>query len=602
MTRIAALLLAFTASVASDPDAKLDPWLASALHRETRAPFLVRFDTSESLRSRLAASSAAADAKRGVYESLTARSRSAQARVRTWLDTLGIPYRSLYIVNALRLEGDLALARSLAARPEVARIVGDPLVFRVEAWEEPPASPQESAEWGVSAVHAPQVWSTDGAMGQGIVVASADTGVDWTHPALRPQYRGWDGSVATHDYNWHDPVGNLAAPFDDHGHGTHTTGTMVGDDGAGNQVGVAPRARWIGCRNMNAGWGSPSLYLECIQFFLAPWPRGGDPETDGNPALAPDIVNNSWGCPPDEGCDPDTLAGGFVALQAAGILAVVSAGNSGPSCSSVDVPPPIYEEGFVVGATTSSGRLADYSSRGPVAVDGSGRLRPDIAAPGSSVRSSTRGGAYGYSSGTSMAGPHVAGSAALLWSARPHLRERLDLTRCLLTRSAGPVTLAAPQACGGTDGSTRPNNLFGWGLVDPYAALHALPDDDGDGIGDACDCNASDGTAFASPSEVRGVGFDAGGTTLRWVSMALEFGSGTRYELVRGALAELRSQGTIAGAECLAASLLPAAFTDAQVPGPGDGFYYVIRARNACGEGGWGSTGTGAPREHAECP
>ena len=98
-----------------------------------------------------------------------------------------------------------------------------------------------------------------------------------------------------------------AVPIDDHDHGTHTTGTMIGDDGGSNLTGVAPGAKWIGCRNMNAGNGQPSTYIACMEYFLAPWPHGGDPETDGRPEYSPHIINNSWGCPPSEGCDAGTL-------------------------------------------------------------------------------------------------------------------------------------------------------------------------------------------------------------------------------------------------------------------------------------------------------
>src|SRR6185369_4805387 len=154
-----------------------------------------------------------------------------------------------------------------------------------------------------------------------------------------------------------------------------------------------------------------------------PFPHGGDPETDGDPAKAPNIVNNSWECPPSEGCDPFVLRASFAALRAAGILAVGGAGNSGPACSTVATPPAIYDdETFVVGATDMSIFLASFSSRGPVTIDGSGRLRPDVVAPGVLVRSSVRGGFYSHLSGTSMASPHAAGTAALLYSVKPQLK------------------------------------------------------------------------------------------------------------------------------------------------------------------------------------
>ena len=74
--------------------------------------------------------------------------------------------------------------------------------------------------------------------------------------------------------------------------------TLV-NEGA-NQIGVAPGAQWIGCRNMDQGWGTPATYMECFEFFLAPYPIGQTP-AEGEPALAPDVINNSWGCPPREG-------------------------------------------------------------------------------------------------------------------------------------------------------------------------------------------------------------------------------------------------------------------------------------------------------------
>lgn len=121
-------------------------------------------------------------------------------------------------------------------------------------------------EWNLQLVGADQVWAL-GATGQGVVIGGQDTGYDWDHPALIEQYRGWDGLSADHNYNWHDAIHSNSGfndcgadspePCDDNRHGTHTMGTMVGDDGAGNQVGMAPGAEWIGCRNMDEGVGTP---------------------------------------------------------------------------------------------------------------------------------------------------------------------------------------------------------------------------------------------------------------------------------------------------------------------------------------------------------
>src|SRR4030095_5995068 len=152
-----------------------------------------------------------------------------------------------------------------------------------------------------------------------------------------------------HDFNWHDSVHsgggscgpNSPQPCDDDGHGTHTMGTAVGDGGMGNQIGMAPGAKWMGCRNMNEGVGTPASYTECMEFFLAPYPVNGTP-AQGNPDLAPDVTTNSWGCTADEGCSPGTLQAAVEAQRAAGILMVVAAGNSGPGCSTVDDPPSLF--------------------------------------------------------------------------------------------------------------------------------------------------------------------------------------------------------------------------------------------------------------------
>ena len=422
---------------------------------------------------------------RAVYDALRAVARRAQAPLRAELDTLGVPYRSFYIVNMLAVRGDASLAQLVATRPDVARLEANPAV-RID----PPVSESElglrpgvatSIEWGVERIRADDVWAL-GHTGQAIVVAGQDTGYDWDHPALKAQYRGWGGTVASHDYHWHDAIhgddphtvpGNPCGfdspvPCDDDGHGTHTMGTMVGDDGAGNQIGVAPGARWIGCRNMEQGWGTPATYAECFEFFLAPYPFGGDPLNDGDPSRAPHVINNSWSCPSSEGCDVTSLRAVVENVRTAGIVVVVSAGNEGyDGCGTVDAPPALHDASFTIGATVSSDGIASFSSRGPVAADGSNRPKPDVSAPGVNVRSSVPGGGYGFKSGTSMAAPHVSGLVALLWSAAPHLVGDVDATEKLIQETARPTM---SDSCGG-DADGYPNNVYGWGIVDALAAV-----------------------------------------------------------------------------------------------------------------------------------
>jgi subtilisin family serine protease len=232
---------------------------------------------------------------------------------------------------------------------------------------------------------------------------------------------------------------------------------------------MAPGAKVIGCRNMDQGWGSPATYLECFDFFLAPYPVNGTP-AQGDPGQAPDVTNNSWSCPGDEGCNAQTLWEAVRVQRAAGIMTVVAATNDGAlGCSSIAEPPAIYAEAYTVGALdTGTDAIAKFSSRGPVTIDGSYRRKPDISAPGTDTRSSTRDGGYGFSSGTSMAAPHAAGAVALLWSAHPAYRNEITLTELLLNQSARHIS---STACGSSD---WPNNTFGYGQLDVAAAVNAV--------------------------------------------------------------------------------------------------------------------------------
>ena len=457
---------------------KIASWVMEHTANGQQAEFFVVLTDQADL-SQAANLHTKAEKGRFVYNALLNKAQTTQGPIIRWLAGRGLEYTPFYIVNMVLVKGTRQVAEALAARPDVARIEGNPHIQnhfpQPESVEEAPPSLQRPAtvEPGINYTHAPQVWSL-GFTGQDIVVASADTGVRWTHNALKPHYRGWDGQNADHDYNWHDsihdsvgnPCGNDSPfPCDDVAHGSHTTGTMIGDDGAGNQIGMAPGAKWIGCRNMNQGDGTPARYIECMQWFLAPTRIGGG---DPDPTKAPDITNNSWECPASEGCSFDTLQAAVEAQAAAGIMMVSAAQNSGPSCSTVQNPPGIYEATYTAGAlNTGTDNIASFSSRGPVTSDGSNRIKPDITAPGTGTRSSTNASDTSYAnfSGTSMATPHIAGAMALLWSAIPSLRHQLTASRDALNNSA--VFISSTQC--GTAGP--PNNVYGWGRVDILAAV-----------------------------------------------------------------------------------------------------------------------------------
>ena len=317
--------------------------------------------------------------------------------------------------------------------------------------------------WGLTRIGADRVWSELGVRGEGIVVGQSDTGAQWDHPELRDTYRGRDGA---HDYNWFDPWHHTTAPTDIGGHGTHTLGTILGQS-----VGVAPGAEWYGCVNLARNLANPALYADCMQFMLAPFPLGGDPLSDGDPARGAHVINNSWGCPDLEGCDPNALVDAVRALRAAGVFVVTSAGNDGDACGSIAHPISLYDESFSVGAIDSTGRIASFSSRGPVTVDGSSRVKPDIMAPGVGVLSAYPGSTYSSAGGTSMAGPHIVGVVALMWSANPDLIGDIDRTEQILIETAQEYDYARHgyPTCG--ESGATPNNAVGYGLVDAYAAV-----------------------------------------------------------------------------------------------------------------------------------
>ncbi len=348
-----------------------------------------------------------------------------------------------WIFNGLALrDATPALIRTVAARADVAVVRLD----HRRTWLRPPNVTTQakfantiSPTWGIAQIRAPLVWSALQLTGSGVVVASMDTGVDWLHPALREQYRGYDPKgFSHHEGNWFDATGGGALyPVDGHGHGTHVMGIMVGSGG----IGVAPGAQWISARVLNgAGIGYDSWIHAGFQWILAP---GGDP------AKAPAIVNNSWG---NDAGGVAIFQDDIAALRAGGILPIFAAGNKGPVPNTVGSPASL-PGAFAVGASDEDDEVANFSSRGPSPW---GDVRPQIVAPGVNIRSSMPGGTYQAKEGTSMAAPLVAGTVALLRSAKPGLT--ITETAMVLTRTAVPLTV------------TRPNNDSGWGRLDAYAA------------------------------------------------------------------------------------------------------------------------------------
>lgn len=437
---------------------------------------------------------------RFVYDALRAAAAKSQKDLIASLTANNLSFHPYYVTNMVTVENATPdLVAELAARPDVEHVSGNPQVKMQHIVNYPAAKIQQTGPDNLETIGAKRVWNELGVRGENIVVAGQDTGVQWDHPGLKAAYRGTNpDGTANHDYNWHDavqkPVGppnvakcpyNGAAPCDDEGgegvgHGTHTMGTMVGNGGPGNEVGVAPKAQWIACRNMDNGMGRPNLYIECFEFFLAPYKFGANPMTEGDPSKAPNVMNNSWGCPVEEGCEGDEIKPVLQAMSAAGIMVVASAGNSGPGCSTVQDPPAWHSaDTFSVGALDHrTGVIAGFSSRGPSLRDG--ELGPDVSAPGVQIRSTVPGGGYADTiggiypwSGTSMAGPHVAGVVALIWSAKPSLIGKIEETSELIRKTADAKTIET-ESCGGVAGTAIPNNTYGYGMINAFKAVSAV--------------------------------------------------------------------------------------------------------------------------------
>lgn len=428
-----------------------------------------------------------------VYHTLRNTALATQGPLVDFLQSKKVRFRQFYIENMIAVENPTTeLVNALAVRQDIARIMGNPNVkLKLPVSKGILTTHAAGPEQNLVRIGAAKAWETYHVRGEGIVVAGQDTGVQWDHPALINQYRGKSSKGVDHNYNWHDAIHgpsrsnhtfsrcgyDTQVPCDDFGHGTHTMGTIVGDDGKGNQIGVAPKAQWMACKNMDNGVGTPASYIECFEFFLAPYPLSGNPLKDGEPSKAPHVINNSWGCDKNEGCKGDEILPSLEAMKKAGIFVVASAGNDGPSCATIDAPPAWHS-----GLTLSVGafdhrndKIAFFSSRGPSSFDGG--PGPNISAPGVTIRSSVPGNRYesGMWSGTSMAGPHVVGATALLWSFNKSLIGNIDQTISIIEKSAEPKTTT--ENCGGTPGSHIPNNTYGYGLLNVAQALCSQSND-----------------------------------------------------------------------------------------------------------------------------
>ncbi|MCB0307196.1 MAG: S8 family serine peptidase, partial [Calditrichaeota bacterium] len=410
-----------------------------------------------------------------VITTLQAKAEATQGSLLSFLASKSadevVRYQAFWVANIIAVEAQPSVIMDLSTRLDVGYLQLDgELKYDEPVAREPATEVPNGVEPGLKVINAHLMWQA-GITGAGVIVMGMDTGVDVNHPAL--SYK-WKGNSVPASQAWFDPNTGSPTPTDCDNHGTHTMGTMTGLDPATHDtIGVAFGAEWIAAKTICS---SPhtSNSISAFQWAMDP---------DGNPSTHEDMpvgINNSWWDPSitsSTQCNPaqNPYIDVLTAVEASGIGVVFSAGNSGPSSTSITAPKNVnlsevhfWATGAVDGNNPSL-PIASFSSRGPVVsscLTGNSSLdiKPEASAPGVSVRSSIIGGGYSNFSGTSMAAPHVVGALALLRQAHPN-KTGAELKMALYTTA--------------TDlGAVGEDNNYGMGVINVWAAHQSLADPD----------------------------------------------------------------------------------------------------------------------------
>ena len=467
LTVLLTLLLGTAASAATD---KLSPSLGElvdkAMFRDTLVTVVIFIEDAagyEALTS-LANRDDLTRSERinAVISQLTSHAPAGEAAVLRYLkDNNIVPAESHWIVPALTVTLPLSKANELASMPEVRFVADDvSLSFDAPISRQPAATGSAGHSTQLDLLGIPALWQR-GLTGKNRLVCSFDTGVESSHPALAAK---WRGTHTARSASWFSPVKPDTMPYDPVGHGTHTMGIMVGSNPT-DTFGVAPDAEWITAGVIDQGRPFSTTLSDILNAFQWVLNPDGDLNTTDD---VPDVILNSWGVPVGllQPCD-QTFWQAIDAVEAAGIVTIFAAGNEGPNPQTLRSPAdrattPLNS--FSVGAVDNNRLIGAFSSRGPSRCDNT-QIKPEIVAPGVNVYSSTKGGAYVYMTGTSMAAPYIAGMVALCREYNP------DATVAQIKNAL--INSAVDLGDAGED------NAYGHGLPNASAMLQYLPDPGG---------------------------------------------------------------------------------------------------------------------------
>ncbi len=394
-------------------------------------------------------------------ELLRQTARITQGPILEYLNAMGNKVKeveSFWIINAIHVKATPDIIEELAKLPDVEYIKPVQeyhIIEPIKSRKSPPSV--NTVEWNIDKIKADSVWYQYGLSGDGVHVGVLDTGIDPDHPALAGNFSG----------HFLDAVNNQTSPYDDHGHGTHVSGTIAGGDGPGSfadDIGVAYNAKISSCKAFSSGGsGTDTDIFECSQWFVSLKADSGVPLV---------AISNSWGGGGGDTWMWDDIWNNWRGMD---IIPVFAAGNSGPSSGTVGSPGD-YPIVIAVGATDNADNVADFSSRGPAPNTSPYNdttywsrpdwnfIKPDISAPGASIRSSVPGGSYDTWDGTSMATPHVTGVIALMFEMNPTL-DYYTVYDILTNYGVDQPS----------QGGSYPNNNYGWGRINALKVIQNTP-------------------------------------------------------------------------------------------------------------------------------